>query len=315
MVRTVRVYRSTDTGAPVLTGEAGKLIALLDACLVTGYDVKPAAGWTKPYTGVNVAAFRNSPTEGTGSYLRVKDDYTSSAARTTALAGYVAMTGIDTGTDLFASTNTYLGIAKSATADTTARPWVLIADETCFYLFMQNGENGTDYVPVFFGDIFSYVANDPYRALISASYSTNYAYTNARLAYCSVSWGADSGTFMPRNHAGAGSYLNVGRHTDVYKLISSSSTSSFYMGATGVLSYPNIVNSGLFMAPVWVHQTGTTPYVVRGYMPGMWAPLHNRPLANNDTFSGVGAMAGKTFEAFNVYSLAQIFIETSNTWG
>jgi hypothetical protein len=33
---TVRVYRSTDASAPVLTGQVGSLTALLDAVLVNG---------------------------------------------------------------------------------------------------------------------------------------------------------------------------------------------------------------------------------------------------------------------------------------
>jgi hypothetical protein len=43
---TVRIYRSTDGSAPVLTGQAGKLTDLLDAILVNGYGSKTAAGWT-----------------------------------------------------------------------------------------------------------------------------------------------------------------------------------------------------------------------------------------------------------------------------
>ena len=37
------IYRSTDASAPVLTGEVGKLVDLLDACLVNGYGAKSAA--------------------------------------------------------------------------------------------------------------------------------------------------------------------------------------------------------------------------------------------------------------------------------
>ena len=33
----VRVYQSTDTGAPAVSGTAGALITLLDACLQDGY--------------------------------------------------------------------------------------------------------------------------------------------------------------------------------------------------------------------------------------------------------------------------------------
>ena len=51
---TVRVYRWDDASAPVLTGEVGKLAALLKACLVTGYGSKTAAGWSNPYSATNV---------------------------------------------------------------------------------------------------------------------------------------------------------------------------------------------------------------------------------------------------------------------
>ena len=44
-------YTSSDASGPgVLTGAAGTLLALLDACLVNGYSGKTAAGWTKPFS-------------------------------------------------------------------------------------------------------------------------------------------------------------------------------------------------------------------------------------------------------------------------
>lgn len=36
----VKVFQSSDAGAPVLSGSAGSLVALLDACLITGYNVR-----------------------------------------------------------------------------------------------------------------------------------------------------------------------------------------------------------------------------------------------------------------------------------
>jgi len=43
----VILHRSTDTGAPSLTGAAGSLIALLDACLVNGYNSKSVQSITR----------------------------------------------------------------------------------------------------------------------------------------------------------------------------------------------------------------------------------------------------------------------------
>ncbi|WP_297486902.1 MULTISPECIES: hypothetical protein [Pseudomonadota] len=37
---TVTIYSSKDASAPALTGIAGSLVAVLDACLVNGYGTK-----------------------------------------------------------------------------------------------------------------------------------------------------------------------------------------------------------------------------------------------------------------------------------
>ncbi len=41
---TVNLYQSTDASAPILTGSAGSLVTLLDACLVNGYGTKAGRG-------------------------------------------------------------------------------------------------------------------------------------------------------------------------------------------------------------------------------------------------------------------------------
>lgn len=44
---TVRVYRSTDFGAPQLSGQVGTLLAILDACLVNGYGANTITSLTQ----------------------------------------------------------------------------------------------------------------------------------------------------------------------------------------------------------------------------------------------------------------------------
>jgi hypothetical protein len=131
------VYKSIDAGAVssglVCNGTPGSLIAILDAVLVNGYPGKSAAGWTKEYSGTNLAAYRM----GTGStsvrmYLRV-DDSGSTSAR---IRGYVSMTDVDTGVEPFPTNAQFNGGVyswKSDTADSVARPWVVIATPTAFY--------------------------------------------------------------------------------------------------------------------------------------------------------------------------------------
>jgi hypothetical protein len=48
---TVTVYKSTDASAPVMCGQYGKLVQLLDAILVNGYGAKASLGWSIAYNG------------------------------------------------------------------------------------------------------------------------------------------------------------------------------------------------------------------------------------------------------------------------
>ena len=74
----IYIYRSTDTSAPVLTQAAGSFISLLDACLVNGYADKTAVGWTKEYTGSNIASYKMK-TGTSGCYFNVDDTGTISS--------------------------------------------------------------------------------------------------------------------------------------------------------------------------------------------------------------------------------------------
>ena len=130
------VYRSTDTDAPVLTGIAGSLIAVLDACLVNGYTGKAAAGWTKAFSGTNKAAYKNNLADGGSECLvRVVDDGTDDA-RVASFSAFATMSDIDTGT--FETKTLYA--YKSATNNSAARPWILVADGLTFHFYIP--ENG-----------------------------------------------------------------------------------------------------------------------------------------------------------------------------
>lgn len=69
----VKVYRSTDTSAPVLNGSVGTFINVLDACLVNGYGDKTSMGWTKEYSGTNTASYQ-MPSGTSQSSLNVNDN-------------------------------------------------------------------------------------------------------------------------------------------------------------------------------------------------------------------------------------------------
>lgn len=172
---TPTLYRSTDTSAPVLTGEVGKLIDLLDAILVDGYGSKAAAGWTKPYSGTNKAAYRNS---GTQTFVRVVDDNARFGSLGVAeVWGYSSMSDVDTGVGQF-PTAANIGtdptqrkqITKSITTDSTARKWAALATDKTLILCIEQGDGYARTTWVYFiGDYISFVPSDTSNFALFAS--------------------------------------------------------------------------------------------------------------------------------------------------
>lgn len=142
MTLTVTEYRHDDASAPVLDGSTGSLITLLQACLVDGYGDKDPARWTKPLSATGRAAFVNNTTDGgTGCYVYVDDNAPSAeGARAASIRTYTTMTDIDTGDY---GTNP-VWCRKSATVDSTARPWILWADGLTFWLYIPDNGEGSN---------------------------------------------------------------------------------------------------------------------------------------------------------------------------
>lgn len=147
---TVRYYRWDDAGAPTLTGEVGSLTNLLRKCLVgtagTAYGSKAAAGWSEEFAGAaaNIAVFRNSGSAGgCECCVRINDNAPGSAgAKEAQVLVYAAMTDVDTGTLGTAAT----WFRKSATANTTARKWLVVADERTAWVYsFDTGDPNASY--------------------------------------------------------------------------------------------------------------------------------------------------------------------------
>jgi hypothetical protein len=305
-------YSSADASAPSLTGTAGSLIALLDACLVNGYGAKPGAGWTKAFSGTNVAAYQ----QGTGStefFLRVDDNGPGAGTYKEArITGYETMSDVDTGSNPFPSSTQGVGsnamvvARKSSTADSTVRQWQLFADERTMYMFVLTDSSNV-YFAFMFGEFYS-IRNtaDNYRCMIvgrSAENSNTAA--NDTLDRLSGLTSATVGHFAARTYGGTGSSITIGKHGDGVK----GSTSALF----GSVQYPNGPDNALYMSPVWVVENSSS--TIRGRMRGFWQILHPvSNFTNGDVFSGANEFAGKTFTILKSGGNSSIYcIETSNT--
>ncbi len=175
-----KFFKSTDTSAPQLTGQTGSILAILQACLIgtsgvaygSGGSAKSAVGgWTNPFTNTSTkGVFQNSLSAGgVGSYHRILDDGSGAAGFKEAfLTSYQSMSTIDVGTNVTPPTATLANgwaVVKSNTADSTSRPWFLVADEvTCYFWIAPNEPSGTTVRSLYcFGDFSSDVPGDTYR--------------------------------------------------------------------------------------------------------------------------------------------------------
>jgi hypothetical protein len=320
------VYKSTDASAPVLSGTTDSLCALLDACLVTGYGAKVAAGWTKTYDGTNKSVFR--PASGTRFYLRVLDDGSlAGGARDACIRGYETMSDVDTGTNPFPTVaqraDSASTVRKSTSADATARAWTIVADGKTVMAWIMTGDNATSGVSFYFGDFVSYVANDAYNCIcISVGTSTASALTTIGGGIENVSVGNASatGTVVAQHHIarksiGTGGSEVASKWSPVLRTTSGDSTAG---AANGTLVFPNTADGKLWLSRLYL--LDTTNGTLRGYLRGVYGANH--AIANfneGDTFSGVGTLVNRTFtfapKSYTSGGAANgiVAFETSNT--
>ena len=347
------IYKSSDSGAPTLNGQAGSLITVLNYILVGGqggnsagiaYGTTPSAGWTQAYTGTNLVAYRGGldPTTGHGTqfYLYINDAGPGAGTTQEArLCGYESMSSISTGFGQYPSAANgqglsspavpgFLAFHKSNAATASARTWIAYADALTLYFFCQSDQN-VNYYAFHFGDFYSYAGTaDKWRSLFIGRTYENTAGAYDALGTCSnVGFITYSGTnygttaypyqshFSPRSFSGAGSCIAMSKFGDPAKAngCGATCTNGAFIIGNGAVPYPNPPDNGLYLSPVWVGEP--TSSVVRGVMRGLWQSCH--PIAtfsDGQILTGSGAFAGKTFQILKqTQEGSALVMETSNT--
>lgn len=184
-------FKSTDAGAPVLTGVAGSLIPVVE-WLTVG-----KGGYTKPFVGANLAVFRSD--SGNRPFLRIDD----TQARYSRLRAYRNMTAISTGTGQFPTTsqavnlNTW-GLVKRFAADSNPIRYWGIRTNRYIVMILEYGIHaveGANYRELFiFGDVPSLCEADAYNSILQGTYNIDTGYPDL-LAQM-------SGTFAPNGATG-----------------------------------------------------------------------------------------------------------------
>lgn len=329
------IYSSTDSGAPALTGQVGSLAALLDAVLVDGYGVglaaKAGAGWTRAFSATNKRAFRNNPVTATGGYLRVDDTATVSGsnARYALCTAFKTMSDIDAGADQ-APTVTQLTngviIPKSGTLDGTARAWLIIANERFAYFFVNasastsNGMTGIPFYPSFFGDFVTLKPGDVYNFAIISNQLTTYTGSGATAiglfqgAGALNSTAAGQGGWALRSHTGAAGAVQIAGVIDAMGMT--------HKGGSSGGGYPNAVSGGLVIDKLLLKEGAA--HSMRGYLPNVYGPGHNRPFADGSIKTDVQGLPAGTQLYVKDYSYVianaggsdtgQVLFDMTNSW-
>jgi hypothetical protein len=291
-----------------VSGTAGSLITALDTFLVG------QCGWTKPFSGTNLAVYKQ-PAVSNGFHLRVDDSDPQYAH----VRGYETMSDVDTGFNAFPSkvqfglpiqSDAGLWITKSNVASGALRPVVFASNQKMLYAFHSTANTVWDpqtssFENWMFGDIVSDKPGpDAYETVLIAGPSQSAPQGGCSLA-ASISVAGQSGHYIARAHSQLGSSQPCAKFSDYVRSISGG-----YFGSSGTV-YPTPVTGNLNLSPVWI--TDTLALDTRGTLPGLWNPLHNRPLAHGDLQLGSGSLAGKTFLFVNTYQ-GQVAVESSDTW-
>lgn len=386
MANEVKWLHSAMTGAPTLSGTAGSLIAVLDACLVNGFasatvdsvvisggvatvtrsaghpfevgsivsisgatvtggsingeqtvltttattytfaaagigdqtatgtithKVAPL-GWTKQYSGTNLAAYKSSSGAATGCLLRVDDTSTTNAR----VVGYETMSDVNTGTGPFPTAAQVSGggyWGKSQTADATTRPWVIVGDNRAFYLCVM-WVAASGYSTQMFGDFVSNKSPDAYACALSVS-TTNITASNPGtsasndIAYCTKTTNVN--TFAPRGVTGLGSSVGSVRGVLSCPVGADDATWSG-ASATSRMAYPNAADSGLYLSQMSFCDTSS----FRGVYPGAYflpQAVGFSGFASRDLVTGVTGYSGRSFRAV-MHNSGPLMFDITGPW-
>ena len=273
------------------------------------------AGWQELFAGAlaNVIALKPSVVEATGCVLRVDDTGTINAR----VRAYEAMSDISTGvgmTPLESQAAGGLWWPKSATANATARAWILVADARGFYLAVAPA-GGDRYTLLFAGDIASLKSGDAYGYLLTGNQADQ---TNASsvpdgcVGYSHRS--ARTGAYLVR------AYTAIGQSTAAQRLGAhhNGSTADVYAGTAGYSlgAYPNGANNGLLTGALELHAAG-----LRGTLPGLLHPVQDcgTSFATGATVDGTDDLAGRRLLAIRTGppaggTVGTVFIDTTGPW-
>lgn len=272
-----------------------------------------SAGWQQVFSATNITCLKPTVVEATGCVLRVDDTGTTNAR----VRAYEAMTDVSSGVGLTPMESQVAGglyWPKSSSANATARPWIVSADERGFYLAVDPTGAGR-YTLIYSGDIDSLKSGDAYSYLITgnqADQTNASAVPDGCVGYSHRS--ARTGAYMVREYTAIGQSVavrRVGAHHN-------GSTADVYAGMAGYSfgTYPNGPNNGLMTGALGLQALG-----IRGTLPGLLHPVQDlgNAFATGAIVDGTDDLAGRRLMAIRTGppaggTVGTVFIDITGPW-
>lgn len=272
-----------------------------------------SAGWQQVFSATNVTCLKPTVVEATGCVLRIDDTGTLNAR----VRAFEAMTDVSSGVGLTPMESQVAGglyWPKSSSANATARPWIVIADERGFYLAVAPA--GSDlYTLLYGGDIASLKSGDAYGYLLTgnqADQTNTSSVPDGCVGYSHRS--ARTGAYLVRSHTAIGQSTaaqRIGAHHN-------GSAADVYAGTAGYSlgTYPNGPNNGLMTGALELHALG-----IRGTLPGLLHPVQDcgNAFATGAIVDGTGDLAGRRLMAIRTGppaggTVGTVFIDITGPW-
>lgn len=295
-------FNTVSSGLSAATGTLGCIVAAL--------------GWTKAFSGTNLAAYKQPA--GNALYINLDDTGTTSGK----IVGFETMSAISTGTNPFPTvaqlaTGTFLSKSASGTVRT-----ILWGNSKVFYLFTDYNNNSSTGCLMMFGDGTSYKSGDVWFTTImgnSAAGGTEGSGGWWGGTLTSNQFAAMAGHYIARSYTATAGAVTANKVGDLR--FAGNSGGGFTPGVNAiyplgggnlVMNFPALVNGSMWTTAITVNETvATTP---RGIMVGIIAPLHSKAFFTNyEFFTGTGGLAGKEYLVIYIGG-GSFFAEVSNTF-
>lgn len=266
-----------------------------------------AAGWSKPFSGTNKAVFRPTAATSNKPCLRVLD----TGAQLARVNGYTSMTTVDAGSNIFPTAAQLNGGTYwpcSSAANSTARPWIVVADDRLFYFWRSvDGWSSPLNCIDAFGEFPSEKAGDAYNCLLTGDIN-NFGLTTSMMYAVD---GSGNYAWAPREYTQTGSAIQL-------EYFRGNNAGVFGVGSgNGGVTYPSPVSGGLILSQPSIPVAGAQAGLRCAGVPGLFFTPQNQPLTHGDLVTNVPGLAGKTLLAIDTRNSGgngRVFIDLTGPW-